>query len=480
MTFTEVAFELADKRHPLCRITAPPAEHFAVYRPLDHGVVSHRHRAQLTLSAPPEACAELPRELRTIHPHAQIETLYQGAHQASFAIEMSAEATADGGLSQIVPVLHSQGLQALVDPIVAERGRLRLRLVIPRQADAQEVLRALQQVQRATGFAEFRILRIGSITPAAHVEMARRALPPEQESLLALAASMGYYETPKAVTLEDIARSVGLSISPVHKRLKAAEETIVSQHVEQVGSETIRRRARARPAALEPTSPWEIELRVRGDFGPSTFLAHVPGARATLHVLSTDGARAQSMLLVVVAPEEAQAKLLANVQDRPEVASLEIVERSYQHVVCRLTARERGVYTLSWWCDAWDQDANIRSVVFEGGESLIRALIARPQTTEQLNDRLERCARAAGWVEWDLVSLRSLVNGSAPPAWPDPLTQRQLEVLRVAHALGYYRTPRACTLENVASTLGVSANAVHKNLVLAESKLVAGYLAAGL
>lgn len=412
------------------------------------------------------------------------ETTVEVVHQSDNAVSLLFEHALDGAtapsLAALPGVLAQHGLVAILDPIIAAEGRVRVRFIVPRPTEAHEALRVLQEIPRACGFADFRILRIGALTPAIHIEAARRSLPPEQETLLALAASMGYYETPKVVTLEEIARAVGLSISPVHKRLKAAEEAIVSQHVAPGPADATKRRGRPSAVRIEPTSPWEMHLRVRGEIGPSSFLAQTPGARAAIHLVSSDGPRGQQYILVVAAPQEAQEKLLASLSDRPDVSRADVLDRSAQHLVLRIASRERGAYSLGWWSEAWGQDAALRCIVLQDGEAYARAFLARPHTSERLAQRLADCAHLAGWTEWDLVALRPLATHAPPSPWPEPLTQRQLEVLRVAHALGYYRTPRECTLEHVASTLGVSANAIHKNLVLAESKLIASYLAGGL
>lgn len=444
---------------------------------LDHGERGRHHRANLLFHGPPEAVAEIVREARARE--AIVEVLHQGPGSVSLSIETPLDAGPPApGLAALPSTLAHHGLHALIDPIVAADGRVRVRFVVPRQTDPQEMLRALQEIPRACGFADFRIQRIGTLAPATHIECTRRALPPEQETLLSLAAAMGYYETPKVVTLEKIARAVGLSISPVHKRLKAAEETIVGQHVAPAPPRSQRRRPARGGNRIEPTSPWEVHLRVRADIGPAAFLAQTPGARAAMHVLSAD-ASSQTSLLVVVAPDEAQTKLLASLEDRPEIERSSVIERAAEHVVCRLETRDRGAYALGWWPATWGNDAALRSVVFHEGEAHLRSILARPHTPDKLTHRLEESAHSAGWHEWELVSLQPLSKGAPPASWPEPLTQRQLEVLRVAYALGYYRTPRACTLEQVAKTLGVSANAIHKNLVLAESKLIAAYLAGG-
>ncbi len=46
------------------------------------------------------------------------------------------------------------------------------------------------------------------------------------------------------------------------------------------------------------------------------------------------------------------------------------------------------------------------------------------------------------------------------------------EVLRMAIAMGYYSDPRQCTLDDLASSMGVSKAAVHKRLQMAENALI--------
>jgi predicted DNA binding protein len=306
-------------------------------------------------------------------------------------------------------------------------------------------------------------------------------LPPEQEELLRLASSMGYYDTPKRSTLEGIAGKVGLSISPVHKRLKAAEETLVCAHVQPAPAASgLRRRARADRPGIGPDQPWEITLRVRApDFGPSGFARANPGSAVLVQPLSEDrAAGATRFLLAALVPDDLQLKLLSGIEGRPEVTSVHVVSRERGCVVARVEARGRSGHGLAWWSEIWGGDAVLRPILVEGDDVLLRILLVKPHTEERLLTRLAESARAGHWQEHEILHARPLGEAAVPPDVTDPLTTRQLEVLRVAHALGYYQTPRGCTLEGVAKTLGVSANAIHKNLVLAESKIISAYLGA--
>lgn len=54
----------------------------------------------------------------------------------------------------------------------------------------------------------------------------------------------------------------------------------------------------------------------------------------------------------------------------------------------------------------------------------------------------------------------------------EPLTDKQLEVVRVAYSMGYYETPRNCTLRDLAEVFGISKAAVHMRLRSAEEKII--------
>jgi predicted DNA binding protein len=335
-------------------------------------------------------------------------------------------------------------------------------------------------LERSLGFSGFNVLRVGGVTPSAYTSLARRVLAPDQDELLALAASMGYYNTPKTVTLGQIAQVVGLSVSPVHKRLKAAEERLVALQVEDAPGARPRR-VRRELARATPDTPWEAGLRVKSSkLGPASVLAQHPEARALIVPQGESAERdAFALVMLLVAPPEVQARVRAQLAERPEVEQVHTVAQERDCVFFRFRVRGSEGYGLGAWGQALGADVPLRSLVVERDEATLRFLVLKPRTLDDLDARLKACAKVAGWQEHELIWLHAVRDRSPAPT-PEPLTARQSEVLRVATALGYYRTPRSCTLEGVANTLGVSANAIHKNLVLAESKLIGTYLASSL
>ena len=489
MTFTEIVFEVGDDRYPLCRMTAPPSQASAVLRVVDAGRASGRFRTLITFYGTPEEAEELPRQLRAYRQGGDLEVVHAAPGVVSIRTDSS---TLDAGsgtgvrLLAVLRLLQAFGPDVVLEPFLFRRGRIRARVLVPRRVETPRVLLALQEVQRSSGFADFRVVRVTQLHAQRYVDLLRRILTAEQEELLRLAASMGYYDSPKGATLEEIAAQVGLSVSPVHKRLKTIEETLVSAHVDpaRVLDGTKRRRRRGE-AAFPASAPLDVALRVRWSQSRiSHFVGTVPGSRALLQVLDVSPhARTATFLLVLLAPDTEYPRLVHEFEQRSDVVAIETVEKDRTHASFKVTMRlsgRAGVATFPFWEEAWGVDALPRPFIFEGSEVMLRFLLMRPLGEEAVRERLQASAKLAGWDEFEILSVHAVDDGRAPLAPPEPPTARQEEVMKIAHALGYYRTPRACTLEHVASTLGVSANAIHKNLSSAEAKVIARYLTSGM
>lgn len=488
LSFTEVVFEVGDERYPLCRLTAPPSSSNAILRVVDAGRASGRFRTIITYYGSDAEVAQVERELRAHRTGGEVVVLSQAPGLVTIRTDAPTDdaGSATVRLLGVLRMLDSFGADAIIEPFLIRRGRIRARVLVPRRLDAQRVLATLQDVQRSSGFVDFRVVRVTPMAASRYVDMLRRVLSPEQEELLRLAAGMGYYDTPKGSTLEGIAARVGLSVSPVHKRLKAIEELLVCTHVEgtsTIGTPAKRRRGARIAPRIPETAPCEVALRVRWpDSRISRFTASLPGSRALVQVLGHERGAPAQLLLVVIAPEADYERLLSEFRARLDVIDMETVDRDRSHCSVKITlelATQAGA-TFPWWTEVWGEDAVARPFVFEGEDVTVRMLLMRPMPDQEVRSRLDRAAKLGGWAEHELMAARSPDELRIPGAPAEPPTSRQEEVLKIAHALGYYRTPRACTLEQVAATLGVSANAIHKNLSSAESKVIASYLSAGL
>jgi hypothetical protein len=57
----------------------------------------------------------------------------------------------------------------------------------------------------------------------------------------------------------------------------------------------------------------------------------------------------------------------------------------------------------------------------------------------------------------------------------EKLTPKQVEIVKMGLALGFYDNPRRCNLENLAGVFGISKAAAHNRLKAAERKILSGY-----
>jgi hypothetical protein len=236
----------------------------------------------------------------------------------------------------------------------------------------------------------------------------------------------------------------------------------------------------------------EVTVRVAAPpFAPAAFTAKHQGARIVYQALADEPGVLSHLHVVLSGPETAK-EFVALAEADPSLVDSEVLSRDNEHVSLKVRrrqgqvpatdgARGLGVDPLQAIVAALGRDAYAKPAVCEKGSVLGRVVVMRRLPEDELEATLVELARGANWGGVELVGIK---DASVEPALvghrPERLTGRQEEVLRIAHALGYYRTPRACTLEDVASTLGISANAVHKNLTAAEQRIIQNYVGAAL
>lgn len=472
-------------------------------------------RLLVTLAGPTEWTSPVVRELRAeLGQDGEFEILSITPY--SVVLKASAPLDRTPWVAPVSRFIEVFGRDTLLEPALVERGRLRIRGVAAQQMDTRRALEKLQELQRLGPWEGFRVLHVSEFDPKAFGDRSAPLLDPEQEELLRLALVMGYYDTPRRCNLEDIAGRVGLSVSPVHKKLKEVEHTLIRAHLEPDAPRAPRRRRQAR--GVRPAPPpglmREVVVRIaRSGFGPAAFTARHDATRVVYQPLG-DARDAASHLYIVLGPPEHAREFLHLVEGDPALVDFEVLSRDAEHVSLKVRRRVPpaslpvsaaedapgavpapppagpapgeppglGADPLQSLVGALGRDAYAKAAVCEKGSVLGRVVVMRRLGEEELAATLQELAQAAGWQEAELVGVKDLAAESALMTRPraEKPTDRQEEVLRIAHALGYYRTPRGCTLEDVAATLGISANAVHKNLTAAEQRIIQGYLGAAL
>lgn len=484
MALTEVVFEIGDPDHPVSRITRESAR--AVVRFGENG--KDGTVATLAVTCGGERAASLARDLQALGHYDDVVLRSLSPQAAVYRLLRRRGRQDPPGLVPFERVLELLGANAIMEPVYVERGRWRVRAILPEPADPKRVLAMLGELQDAMRWHDFRALRVAEFRAAAYADSIRRLLLPDEEDLLRLACDLGFYESPKGCTLQDIAARVGLSVSPVHKRLKAVEQRLVQACLDPAAARrTAARRARTTRAASGSATPAMTEVQVRAVWPAlalTTFSARHREADVILQPLGEESGGSSTTLVIAVCEQRDHRDAIDALRARRGIEHVDVMSREQDHLSLKVRWRATGAedpFPSARGLRSLGRDVVLRPFVLEGGEVQVRAVLPGAATEEDVQARVAAVAEEAGWTRFEVVDRRPLASDPAL-AGPtsDRLTARQTEILKIAHALGYYRTPRACTLDDVARALGISANAIHKNLTAAEQKIVASYLAGSL
>ncbi len=485
MALREIVFEAATPGDPVYEATRSHDDVRAVCRVVDPGVDEGVARCCITVLGDREVTSSLLKRLREDPAYPELEVV----NLTPYAMVVNVgQGEGDGPKNLLTQVWDRFGEDTLIDPFFIDDGRARLRAVVAQDLSTRDALQRLRDLQDAAPWDHFSVVRVDEFDPAEHARLLRRVLSPEQENLLRLAVDMGYYATPKGCTLEDIADRVGLTASPVHKRLKKAEQVLVSSHLDP-GSVPYPGEGRGTPPWIREMTPergtmMEVDLRVRWPSFPLARFTLSRRAQVVVRPFAQEPRSGEvSCLLVVAAPDGAHDGFEESVLEHLDLREVELLSGNGDHRTYRLRLDEevpwsRSPIPFTRLVRRFGRDAFLHPVVVEGGDVWLSFVVARHLPAGKILERLGDAGTEVGWEGFDLVSVRNVRGDPAehPREALRELTPRQREVLEIARALGYYRTPRGCTLEDVAGTLGVSGNAVHKNLTAAERKIVTTYV----
>ncbi|HVL86637.1 MAG TPA: helix-turn-helix domain-containing protein [Candidatus Thermoplasmatota archaeon] len=481
MALPEVVVEFERPEEPLCRFTAENPGARAMLRVTDP--TPPTLSTVLTVVGDTDKTGALLRELRAQPGAASFEIVTITPYSVVCKIGASTNGNARMAWAEALDAfLETFGRDALLEPVMVEGGRMRIRAMAVRNLDTRRALEKLQELQKALPWSGFRVVRVADFDPVAMSDRLVPMLDPDQEELVRLALSMGYYESPRRCNLEDIARRVGLSVSPVHKKLKDIEHTLINGYLDPSTRKERKRRRHGVSLSRRGEGGTFREVLVHATIpGAITeFCARNRGARAVWQPLHDATGRGDSLLLVVIAPPTLYRELLKQLE--AEGKTLEVLSRDEGHATVRVTGRGAGPDPIAGLVRRFGRDAYLKPAVVEGSRTLVRIVLTRRLPDDEVVKAMEEVALEAAWQDQEVVAIRDLAVEASLLSLPrlEKVTPRQDEVLRIGHALGYYRTPRGCTLEDIAGTLGISTNAVHKNLTAAEQKIIYAYVGTGL
>lgn len=134
------------------------------------------------------------------------------------------------GHNPIKAILQVLGPDCWFHPIVVKDGYLHISVVSPSEEGRERFMAYTKRMREHVSPDDFRLLHVGPyVSPALAPQ--REGLTPGQDEVLKMAVALGYYDTPRACTVEDLAETFGVSKAAAHKRLKAAENKVIKEFI---------------------------------------------------------------------------------------------------------------------------------------------------------------------------------------------------------------------------------------------------------
>lgn len=224
----------------------------------------------------------------------------------------------------------------------------------------------------------------------------------------------------------------------------------------------------------------EVVYKIRSESSPlCSFTQANPDVKAILNVTSWDAeTRLCKATYTLMGPDEKLAQLADQLS--PLFDKSEVVSRGKDSLVLRTQARldllKKTGNPLAFALDYFGADPILPPALAREGYVHTRLLLTQKVDLADLLQSYEKGVKEGRWNDFKLVRVddydpEQQIGG----AFTENLTQKQLEVIKTALALGFYNTPRDITLDDLSNIFGISKAAVHNRLQAAERKVIAKF-----
>ncbi|HVL47816.1 MAG TPA: helix-turn-helix domain-containing protein [Candidatus Thermoplasmatota archaeon] len=195
---------------------------------VSHDVSNQTVRLLATVLGPEAAAQETTKVLMGSFDTADI--VRQTKDQVTFRASVSLDTIRKTGNPAAFALEHF-GPEVLVQPALIHNGYLHVRLVVTGKVDLAAMLAAYEQGVKAGRWSDFKLVRIDDFDPEQQIHGAfSENLTQKQLEVIKTALALGFYNTPRNVTLDDLSSIFGISKAAVHNRLQAAERKVIAKY----------------------------------------------------------------------------------------------------------------------------------------------------------------------------------------------------------------------------------------------------------
>jgi predicted DNA binding protein len=227
MGFTEVVYKIRSDHDPICLATEANPELKAVVNQISWDDATSQGKAIITLMGPDDKLAALAQQLSPVHD--RVETVSQGKEQLVVRVASRLETMRKAGNPSAFG-LDYFGDDAIVQPSLVKEGYLHVRLVVTGKVDLADLLAHYEKGVKDGRWSDFKLIRIDDYDPETQIAGAfTENLTQKQLEVIKTALALGFYNTPRDITLDDLSNIFGISKAAVHNRLQAAERKVIAK-----------------------------------------------------------------------------------------------------------------------------------------------------------------------------------------------------------------------------------------------------------
>lgn len=227
MGFTEVVYKIRSDLYPLCTYTEAHPDVKAIVNQISWDEDTSQGKAVIALLGPEDKLGPLAESLTPVND--RVETLSQSKEQLVLRAQARLETMKKAG-NPAAFALDYFGEDAITQPALVKEGYLHVRLLVAGRVDLADLLASYEKGVKEGRWSDFKLMRIDEFDPESQIAGAfTENLTQKQLEVIKTALALGFYNTPRDITLDDLSNIFGISKAAVHNRLQAAERKVIAK-----------------------------------------------------------------------------------------------------------------------------------------------------------------------------------------------------------------------------------------------------------
>lgn len=228
MSLTEVVYKIKNDSSVFCKATQRSSDLRIIVTQTGWDDKTRIQKTLVTLLGPDALVAEVAGEMDKMYD--SVELVKQGKDQTTYKTVASVDTLGQAGNPTIFALEHF-GERAIMGPALIQNGYLTTRLIVTGKVDLAAMLSDYEKGSKAGRWSDFKLVRIDDFDPEQQIYGAfTEGLTQKQLEVIKTALALGFYNTPRDVTLDDLANIFGISKAAVHNRLQAAERKVIAKY----------------------------------------------------------------------------------------------------------------------------------------------------------------------------------------------------------------------------------------------------------